>query len=85
MTTQTIGAMTIVAEGKTTSIFAGDSDGQVYESRDGGDRWSIIADIAPVSKGDFYRAMAKGRPAIANLDDMAFNAKATERIASTKV
>lgn len=79
------GAMTIAASGKTTSIFAGDSDGQIFESRDGGDRWSIIADVAPVSKGDFYRAMAKGRAPIANLDDMAFNAKATERIASNKV
>jgi hypothetical protein len=41
--------------------------------------------VAPVSKGDFYRAMAKGRAPIANIDDMAFNAKAAERIASTKV
>jgi hypothetical protein len=29
--------------------------------------------------------MAKGRAPIANLDDMAFNAKAAERIATTKV
>ena len=79
------GAMTIAADGKETSIYAGDSDGQIFESRDGGDTWSVMADVAPVSKGDFYRAMAKGRAPIANLDDMAFNAKATERIASKKV
>jgi hypothetical protein len=57
----------------------------VFESRDGGDHWAIIADLPPVSKGDFYRAMAKGRGPIANIDDMAFNAKAAERIAKTKV
>jgi len=57
----------------------------VFESRDGGDHWSIIADLPPLSKGDFHRAMAKGRAAIANLDDMAFNAKAAARIATTKV
>ena len=79
------GAMTIAAGADATSIFAGDSDGQIFESRDGGDRWSVIADLPPVSKGDFYRAMAKGRAPIANLDDMAFNAKAAERIAATKV
>ena len=79
------GAMTIAADADATSIFAGDSDGQIFESRDGGDRWSVIADLPPVSKGDFYRAMAKGRAPIANLDDMAFNAKAAERIATTKV
>ncbi len=79
------GAMTIAAHADATSIFAGDSDGQIFESRDGGDHWSVIADVAPVSKGDFYRAMAKGRAPIANIDDMAFNAKAAERIASTKV
>jgi len=78
-------AMTIAVDGGATSIFAGDTDGQIFESRDGGDRWSVIADLPPLSKGDFHRAMAKGRGTIANLDDMAFNAKAAERIASTKV
>lgn len=78
-------AMTVAAAGGETSIFAGDTDGQVFESRGGGDRWSVIADLPPLSKGDFHRAMAKGRAPIANLDDMAFNAKAAERIASTKV
>lgn len=78
-------AMTIAVDPRGTTIIAGDTDGQIFESRDGGDRWTIIADLPPLSKGDFYRAMAKGRPAIANLDDMAFNAKAAERIAATKV
>lgn len=78
-------AMTIAADDQGWSIFAGDTDGQIFESRDGGDRWSVIADLPPLSKGDFYRAMAKGRAPIANLDDMAFNAKAAARIATTKV
>jgi photosystem II stability/assembly factor-like uncharacterized protein len=78
-------AMTIAAHGNGMSLFAGDSDGQVFESADGGDHWSIIADLPPVSKGDFYRAMAKGRAPIANLDDMAFNTKAMARLDATKV
>lgn len=79
------GAMTIAASNHGFAIYAADTDGQVFESTDGGDRWQMIAELAPVSKGDFYRAMAKGRPPIANLDDMAFNKNATQRIASTKV
>ena len=79
------GAMTIAATGHDFAIYAADTDGQVFESTDGGDRWQMIAELAPVSKGDFYRAMAKGRPPIANLDDMAFNRNATQRIATTKV
>ena len=78
-------AMTIAAHGNGMSLFAGDSDGQVFESTDGGDRWSIIADLPPLSKGDFWRAMAKGRAPIANLDDMAFNSKAAARLEATKV
>lgn len=79
------GAMTIAADTRGFAVYAADTDGQVFESTDGGDHWHMIAELAPVSKGDFYRAMAKGRPPIANLDDMAFNKSATARIASTKV
>ena len=71
------GALTMAASDRDFAVYAADSDGQIFESTDGGDHWHMIADLAPVSKGDFYRAMAKGRPPIANLDDMAFNANAT--------
>ena len=63
-------------------LFTADTDGQVYESRDGGDRWTMIAEIAPVSKGEFYRAMAKGRPRIAGVDDIVVDAAAAARFAA---
>lgn len=67
------GAMTIVADGSGTVVFAGDSDGQIFESRDGGERWTIIAELAPLSKGDFHLALAKGRKRIAHVDDIKFS------------
>ncbi|MGY4596943.1 photosystem II stability/assembly factor-like uncharacterized protein [Bradyrhizobium sp. GM22.5] len=60
-------------------LFAADTDGQVFESRDEGDHWTIIADIAAVSKGEFHRALAKGRPRLAGVDDMVVNAAAEAR------
>lgn len=67
------------------ALYAGDTDGQIYESRDGGDRWHMIAEVGAVSKGDFYKALAKGRPPIVNLDAMQFGDKAKARIAAAKV
>lgn len=67
------------------ALYAGDTDGQIYESRDGGDHWHMIAEIGPVSKGDFYKTLAKGRPPIVNLDAMKFGDKAGARIAAAKV
>jgi photosystem II stability/assembly factor-like uncharacterized protein len=67
------------------ALYAGDTDGQIYESRDGGDTWHMIAEVGPVSKGDFYKALAKGRPPIVNLDAMKFGDKAGARIAAAKV
>ena len=63
-------------------LFAADTDGQVFESRDGGDRWTMIADIAPVSKGEFHRALAKGRPRIAGVDDIVVDKAAADRFAA---
>lgn len=62
-------------------LFAADTDGQLFESRDGGDRWTIVADLAPVSKGEFHRALAKGRSRIAGVDDIVVNPGAAERFA----
>lgn len=42
----------------------------------------MIADIAPVSKGEFYRALAKGRPRIAGVDDIKVDAVAAARFAA---
>jgi photosystem II stability/assembly factor-like uncharacterized protein len=66
------------------ALYAGDTDGQVYESRDGGDHWRMIAEVGAVSKGDFYKTLAKGRPPIVNLDAMKFGDKAGARIAAAK-
>ena len=51
-------------------LFTADTDGQVFTSRDGGDHWTMIADLAPVSKGEFHRGLAKGRSRIAGVDDV---------------
>jgi hypothetical protein len=51
----------------------------VFESLDGGDTWTIIADVAPVSKGEFYRGLVKNRTKLANVDDVVVNATAQDR------
>ncbi len=79
------GGLTLEAWDGGFAVYAADSDGQVFESRDGGDTWQMIAEVGPVSKGDFYKALAKGRPPIANLDGMTFGDKAKARIAAAKV
>ncbi len=63
-------------------LFAVDTDGQLFQSRDGGDRWTMIAETAPVSKGEFYRALTKGRPRIASVDDMVVTAAGAARLAA---
>lgn len=65
-------ALTLAADNDGYSILAGDTDGQVFESIDGGDRWTMVAELAPISKGDFHKALAKGRPRLANVDDLKF-------------
>jgi hypothetical protein len=72
------GAMTLAADDYGTIVLAGDSDGQVFESRDGGDRWTMIAELAPLSKGDFHIALAKGRKRIAHVDDIKFSGQQKE-------
>ena len=68
-----------------SAVFAVDTDGQVFQSLDSGDRWTIVADVAPVSKGEFYRGLAKNRPPLAIVDDMKFNEHASERLEKAKV
>ena len=79
-------ALSLLVHQDAFDLFTVDTDGQVYESRDGGDRWMMIADIAPVSKGEFYRALAKGRPRIASVDDTRVSGAAAVRlgVASSK-
>ena len=51
----------------------------MFESLDGGDSWTIIADVPPVSKGEFYKGLVRDRVKLANVDDIVANAKASKR------
>jgi hypothetical protein len=77
-------AITVEAWPGGSALFAVDTDGQVVESRDNGDSWSIIADVAPVSKGEFYRALVKDSVKLANVDDIVVSAAAAARFANIK-
>ena len=53
-----IEAMSVVAYPGGFTLFAGDTDGAVYASEDGAESWTRIAGgLAPVSKGNHYRAL----------------------------
>jgi photosystem II stability/assembly factor-like uncharacterized protein len=65
-------ALSLAADDDGWTVLAGDTDGQLFESTDGGDRWTMVAELAPISKGDFHKALAKGRPRLANVDDLKF-------------
>lgn len=73
-------ALTIEVAGGSYSLYAGDTDGQVYESLDGGDSWTIIADLPALSKGDFYKGLMRDRPPLADIDDIAATANAVKRL-----
>lgn len=75
------GGLTLAAWKGGFDLFAADSDGQLFESCDGGDTWRVIAEVGAVSKGDFYRALAKNRPRLANVDDMKFSEAGAKRVA----
>ncbi len=46
-----IEAMSLEEWGRSFSVFAATTAGEVFESHDGGDSWRQIANVAPVSKG----------------------------------
>ena len=72
-------ALTIEARQDGFSLHAVDTDGQVFESLDGGDSWTIVADVPPVSKADFYKGLVRDRVKLANVDDIVANPTATKR------
>ncbi len=72
-------ALTLEASHGGFALYAADTDGQVFESIDGGDNWTIIADVAPVSKGEFYKGLVRDRVKLAGVDDIVANAKASKR------
>lgn len=73
-------ALSVEAHDAGLSLYTADTDGQVFESLDGGDRWTIIADVAPVSKGEFHRALVKNRQRLANVDDIKLGKTAAARL-----
>ena len=79
------GALTIEACPDGFGLYAADSDGQIFESLDGGDRWRVIADTAPVAKGEFHRGLVRDRVKLATTDDIVIKSPAGARLAATKV
>jgi hypothetical protein len=63
-----------------TRFYCRRRDGQIFESRDGGNSWTIIADVAPVSKGEFYRALVKDRTKLGNVDDVGSKRRSSKAI-----
>jgi photosystem II stability/assembly factor-like uncharacterized protein len=62
------------------AVYAADTDGQIYESDDAGEHWSVIAEAAPVSKGEQYRGLAKGRPPLVGTDSLVFSGAGQRRV-----
>jgi hypothetical protein len=67
------------------SLHAVDTDGQVFESLDGGDHWTIIADVPPVSKGEFHRGLVRDRVKLATVDDIVVSDVAERRLAAVRL
>ena len=81
----TFSALTIETWSGGYGLYAADTDGQIFESLDGGNTWGIIADVAPVSKGEFYRGLVKDRVPLATVDDVTVNPSAAARLDAVKV
>ena len=74
--------LTIASWPGGSALYAADTDGQVFESLDKGEHWRIIADVDPVSKGEFYRGLIKDRIPLANVDALKFSDAAANRLAT---
>jgi hypothetical protein len=72
-------ALTIEVHDGGYSLHAADTDGQVFESLDGGESWTVIADVPPVSKADFYKGLVRDRAKLANVDDIVASPTAAQR------
>lgn len=72
-------ALTVEVHPHGYALYAADTDGQVFESTDEGDSWTVIADVPPVSKADFYKGLVRDRVKLANVDDIVASPTATRR------
>ena len=76
----TFGGLALEAWDGGFAVFAADTDGQIYQSDDGGERWSVVAEAAPVSKGEQYRGLARGRPTLVGTDSLQFAEAGQRRV-----
>jgi photosystem II stability/assembly factor-like uncharacterized protein len=76
----TFGGLALEAWDGGFAVLAADTDGQIYESADGGERWSVVAEAAAVSKGEQYRGLAKGRTALVGTDSLVFAEAGQRRV-----
>ena len=76
----TFGGLALEAWDGGFTVFAADTDGQIYESGDGGEHWSVVAEAAPVSKGEQYRGLARGRPPLVGTDSLVFAEAGRRRV-----
>lgn len=76
----TFGGLALEAWDGGFAVFAADTDGQIYESADGGERWSVVAEAAAVSKGEQYRGLVKGRSALVGTDSLVFAEAGQRRV-----
>jgi photosystem II stability/assembly factor-like uncharacterized protein len=77
-------ALTIEAWPGGYALYAADTDGQIFESGDEGEHWTMIAEVPPVSKGEFYRALARDRGKLA-VDDIKVSDTARQRLSAVTV
>ena len=69
--------MCIEEAGKTVSLFAGMTDGEVWWSETGGERWELIAELAPVSKSVHAEMLTGERTTALRFSDGEVAAKTT--------
>jgi photosystem II stability/assembly factor-like uncharacterized protein len=72
-------ALSVEVHPQGYSLYAADTDGQVFESTDEGEGWTVIADVPPVSKADFYKGLVRDRVKLANVDDIVASPTAAQR------
>ncbi len=76
----TFGGLALEAWEDGFTVLAADTDGQIYESADAGERWSVVCEAAAVSKGEQYRGLAKGRTVLVGTDSLVFAEAGQRRV-----
>jgi photosystem II stability/assembly factor-like uncharacterized protein len=65
------GAMSLEAWSGGYAVYAGNTDGEIFCTTDGGDNWAKIATIPPISKGLHYKILApEGQREVPTTDDL---------------